>query len=256
MTNEAFSQLWKTYLAEENPGEAIIKHRTERAPLLNRLAGAVAEFLKAHGGVEPVRVLEVGCGTAIDSYLLASRFPASRVEVVATDIAPEALAVAAALAAHFPVPIRLERHDAFHLGFASGHFDLVFSQGVLEHFRDPFPALREQRRVLKPSGLLVVDVPQKYNLYTLYKRPRVRRGTWRYGWETQYSPRELKRLGQVLGLQVVDLFGYGSGLELSPRFPWLRSAVRFYNQLTHRVAQRWPVSHWLLLNVVAVYQVR
>jgi len=256
VANEAFSQLWKTFLAEESPVEAIAKHRTERSPLLDRLAGAVAWFLEAHGGVEPVRVLEVGCGTAIDSYLLAAQFATSKVEFVATDIAPEALAVAGALASHFPVPIRLECHDAFQLGFPDRHFDLVFSQGVLEHFADPLPALREQRRVLRPSGLLLVDVPQKYNLYTLYKRPRVRRGTWRYGWETEYSPRELRRLGQALGLELVDMFGYGSGLELSDRFPWLRAAVQHYNRLTHWVAHRLPVSHWLLLNVVAVYKIR
>ena len=49
--------------------------------------------------------------------------------------------------------------SAEHLPFPDGIFDLVFSQEVLEHVRDPFQAMREMKRVLKSSGLIYCQVP-------------------------------------------------------------------------------------------------
>lgn len=49
--------------------------------------------------------------------------------------------------------------NAESLPFADGIFDVVVSQEVLEHVRDPFRAMREMRRVLKPGGLIYCQVP-------------------------------------------------------------------------------------------------
>jgi len=68
----------------------------------------------------------------------------------------------------------------------------VFSQGVLEHFADPSAVMRDQVRVLKPDGVLVVDVPQKYNVYRLRKHAAMRAHRWPWGWETEYSVGELR----------------------------------------------------------------
>jgi SAM-dependent methyltransferase len=45
------------------------------------------------------------------------------------------------------------------LPFADGVFDVVVSQEVLEHVRNPFQAMREMGRVLKPGGLVYCQVP-------------------------------------------------------------------------------------------------
>lgn len=44
--------------------------------------------------------------------------------------------------------------DALKLPFRSGAFDLVFSQALLEHVRNPFAAVEEMRRVTRPGGTL------------------------------------------------------------------------------------------------------
>jgi SAM-dependent methyltransferase len=47
--------------------------------------------------------------------------------------------------------------DGHALPFADEVFDVVFSQAVMEHMRDPYLAAREIVRVLKPGGLVYVE---------------------------------------------------------------------------------------------------
>jgi len=44
--------------------------------------------------------------------------------------------------------------SALNLPFCDEAFDLVMSQEVVEHVRDPFQALREMRRVLRKGGIV------------------------------------------------------------------------------------------------------
>jgi len=177
-------------------------HRESRRPLLKLLATLLPEG-------RATQTLEVGCGTAIDSCLLATGFPA--LDAYACDLSEKAVQVARANAAAMDIRLRAFAGDLTALPFPDGSFDLVFSQGVLEHFRDPAPAMREQVRVLRDGGALVVDVPQKFNVYTLRKHQAMRGGAWPWGWETEYSARELREWAPRYGLKVAGAVGYQHG---------------------------------------------
>ena len=156
-------------------------------------------------GVARARVLEIGCGTAIDSYILAEK---SNAEITGIDLSVPSIKVAARCGAYFNRPILLAAADATRMPFASGTFDIVFSQGVVEHFRDPSAMLVEQLRVMKHGGILVINVPQKRTGYTRYKHSQMADGTWPWGWETEYSPGELRKLGRSYGLDPIAMIGY------------------------------------------------
>jgi SAM-dependent methyltransferase len=49
--------------------------------------------------------------------------------------------------------------DALALPFADGQFDVVLSQETVEHVPDPFRAVREAARVLRPGGTLYLQAP-------------------------------------------------------------------------------------------------
>jgi SAM-dependent methyltransferase len=49
--------------------------------------------------------------------------------------------------------------NALRLPFADGLFDLVISQEAVEHVPDPFQAVREMARVLRPGGRLYLQAP-------------------------------------------------------------------------------------------------
>ena len=75
---------------------------------------------------------------------------------------------------------RSRAHAAFGdvraLPFHDGALSVVLSGGLLEHFRDPAPVIREMARVLRPGGLFYADiVPRKVSLYRWAERERMRR---------------------------------------------------------------------------------
>lgn len=195
-----YESFWSHYSTDLHTQLSI--HRESRRPL-HRL---LAQHLPASG---TARILEVGCGTALDSCLLAQA--RSGMEAFALDLSQQAVAIAQRNAAQLGLPVRTLAADLTALPFPGESFDLVFSQGVLEHFTDPLPAVREQARVLRAGGVLVVDVPQKYNLYTLGKRRAMQAGRWPWGWETEYSVGELREWGQQINLEPIGAVGHQHG---------------------------------------------
>jgi len=102
------------------------------------------------------RVLDVGCGTGAFARLLAEAVGPEG-EVVGVDAAPEMVAYASRRA-RTTANCRFQVGAAESLAFPAGRFDVVVCSLVLHHLPEELrlPALREMRRVLGPSGRLLV----------------------------------------------------------------------------------------------------
>ena len=195
-----YDHIWKEF-PQGNDYRDYIAHRYEnRLPFYKALTANLSREGKRH------RVLELGCGTAIDLNVIAK--DNRDLSCFGSDISTKSILLSKEITRCFANHIQYFVGDTLSLPLKTGMFDLVFSQGLVEHFRDPASVVKEQARVLKTCGILIINVPQKFTGYTLMKRRRMRRNTWRLGWETEFSYRRLKILGASAGLREKEVFGY------------------------------------------------
>jgi SAM-dependent methyltransferase len=165
--------------------------------------GRLVREVLADGPVEGRVVMEIGAGSGRDLIALAKMGARG----VVLDYSPASLALVKAQAEAQGVPVLLVQADATRMPFRDGAIDVSFHQGLLEHFRDPMPLLRENARVTARGGRMVVDVPQTFHLYTLMKNALILLNRWFAGWETQFTPSQLERLCGATGLEVVRTYG-------------------------------------------------
>lgn len=149
------------------------------------------------------KILEVGAGSGRDSFQLAG----DQATVFVLDYAPKSLAIIQNMNDKNGSRLFCVQADAFKMPVPDETFDVVFHQGLLEHFRDPLPILKENYRVLKNGGLLLVDVPQKYHIYTAIKHFLIFFNKWFAGWETEFSINQLKNLMQSCGFAIRSQYG-------------------------------------------------
>lgn len=98
-----------------------------------------------------LRVLELGCGYRA-TQLMALRDRTKEATGVDLKIAPELRSVAGMVFHEGPIEETLPR-------LATDTFDVVLLISVLEHLREPSAALESVHRLLRPGGVLLVNVP-------------------------------------------------------------------------------------------------
>lgn len=96
-------------------------------------------------------VLDVGCGTGILLEALSSAEPQAKFTGI--DLSGAMLDVARR---RLGPTIDLSQAHAENLPFCEAAFDFVFSTNAFHFIHNPLAALREVRRVLKPSGTVVI----------------------------------------------------------------------------------------------------
>src|ERR1019366_1291014 len=148
--NGTWSKTWRITLAEFT-GERLIPGEVDIDLLNEHMARYHFAVRLARGK----RVLDAGCGAGYGSAELADVAES----VTAIDIAPEAVEYARA---HYALPnLAFEQASCIELPFVDGAFDLVVAFEVIEHLENWRGFLLEVRRVLAPSGQLIVSTPNR-----------------------------------------------------------------------------------------------
>ena len=127
-------------------------------------------------------ILDAGCGTGGN---LAHLPGAGR--RVGLDVSTDALACARKRNL-----TQLVRGTVASLPFAAASFDAAISTSVIYHqwVRDPAVALRELHRVLRPGGLLFLDVPAYASLASSHDVARCRSGCRSIAWAGRSARRD------------------------------------------------------------------
>lgn len=123
---------------EAYEGQARVRYELE--PYIEEFAG--------FSGAQGRRVLEIGVGLGADHQ----RFAQASADLYGIDLTARAIEHTHARLASFGLSSRLSVGDAEQLDFPDGHFDVVYSWGVLHHSPDTPKAVSEVHRVLKKGG--------------------------------------------------------------------------------------------------------
>lgn len=149
--------------------------------------------------------LDVGCGNG--SYLSFLKHHGWK--VMGVDLSKQAAATAKQ-----SLDIDVYVGELEDVAFPANSFDYVHMSHVLEHVTSPVDTLEKVRELLKPNGIVYVEVPNYESL-----RRKISGQYW-YAWETpkhlyMFSPRTLSRIFRECGLTiteietvVVDLFAW------------------------------------------------
>lgn len=126
--------------------------------------------------------------------------------------------------------VRIRPGELARLPYPAGTFDGYLSGGVIEHYENPRPLLREAKRVLKRGGYLFIDVPVVNRLRAVLA-PAYAGGPLL---EYRYTPRELKALLTECGFAIaagpipVDLTEHPDRfVGLYCDFPYMRGEQLF-----------------------------
>lgn len=205
------TERWKTYFDTHgafNP--QWLKSAVEHWGFHETLYGMIGRHC-----APPARLLDVGSGPGYSDFYLS----ALGYDVTGVDNEPSLVELATALAEKLNISARFEVADAFDLSPYYGKYDLVFSNGVLEHFdRDvTVTLLREQARC---ASKVLIQIPTKYTAQSDGITD-----------ERIYTIDELARIVQDAGMRVDARFGYGDLASTSANIALRRSLPR--------VAWRW-----------------
>ena len=152
------------------------------------------------------KILEIGCGSGGGLKQFKDHF------IVGLDISDEALKLSKKYTNN------LIRADLFKLPFKDESFDLVYSSGLLEHFKieKSKEAMMEIKRVTKKGGEIIIILPNSHcGWYRLFKKIMIKAKKWDFGYEEDYSVNKMKKLVNIPNLKIERFFGLQALLPLA-----------------------------------------
>lgn len=157
-------------------------------------------------------LLEPGAGSGRFGYYFSKRGQ----EVVVLDLSRNSIAMLKRLKTTSEGLLHVIRADILHMPLRDSRFDLVFNEGVVEHFTDPNSVLREMARVTANRGTVVFSVPHTLSFHTFARQvlsrffsASWRHKLWPYGFERSFSKNEVRQMLQLANLENVEVHGIG-----------------------------------------------
>ncbi|MDY6794607.1 MAG: class I SAM-dependent methyltransferase [Actinomycetota bacterium] len=155
------------------------------------------------------KVLNIGCSEPIDEVFWASIVG----EWHALDINRDAIEMAREMTSEALPPqlysrLKFITADVTDLDMDDESYDVVTSFSTIDHIpghENRAKAIIEMSRVLKRGGFLAITVPNKLDfIYSYRSNKSQKEGKAVFGYEYQFSPRELREMILDSGLEILD----------------------------------------------------
>ena len=174
----------------------------------------------SHVAAGATRLLDIGCGTGFFLAELLERHPGA----VGLDISHDMLKVSG----RYVHDARLVTGDAEQLPFGRAAFQAVFCKGSLHHTRDHVGFLSESRRVLEPTGVLIMSEPCNDNpLIRLARAVLYRKSPHFDEGDEGFTRRGIVDLCERAGYEVTRVRKYGVLAYTFAGFPDHLGILRF-----------------------------
>ena len=156
---------------------------------------------------EPVKIIELGCGTGYNTLQLTRLFPVSKVTLV--DANPKVLAIAEKKLANLGCEKEFLLQDLFSLHLDE-KYSIVHSQGLLEHY-----TLERRRKLIElhggllaANGVTIILVPTPSLIYRSWRGMLEMMHLWIYPDETAITRAEFTADLEYCDLQILKMRMY------------------------------------------------
>ncbi|UZE94270.1 MAG: class I SAM-dependent methyltransferase [Candidatus Pacearchaeota archaeon] len=163
-----------------------------------------AEIDKITSEFKPGKILDIGCGNC--RHLLP--FFKRGFDCYGIDFSSEMLKYAKEFSKKYDFKVKLKKAKAEKLPFKNKSFNYVLSVAVLHHLKkkEQEKAIKEIYRILKPGGIALVSVWNKYPLLSLFVKEKYEKWTVKgktyYRYFYMFTSWELKKLLKKNGFEI------------------------------------------------------
>lgn len=182
------------------------------------------QLFQEHVPLKNLTIVDLGCGEGN----LISLINNSENKIIGLDVAKNRLSIAQRK--NKSKNVSFQKHDLNEkLPFSDQTIDVVFAISVMEYIFDPYFLVKEIKRILKPNGVLILEVP---NIAFFPERIRLLFGYlpswpdaagWQGGRLHAFTQNSISELLKAEGFEVSKFSGVGFLLFLKNYWPSLLS---------------------------------
>ena len=188
---------WGSYASRNDPDRPLA-----RILFYNLLYHSCVNLLQVTKFSEAISILELGCGPSYIARRIAERYPTRRLVVVDND--PTMIEISKKVLRGLHCDVEIIEDDFFQTDLPE-RFDLVYSNGVVEHFDEPTRSLLLDIHAnhLDDGGYCLIHVPTPTLPYRFLRALSCQFGLWEHEDETPLPAEQLSREMTRTGLEVL-----------------------------------------------------
>jgi ubiquinone/menaquinone biosynthesis C-methylase UbiE len=146
-----------TNFHEDTAGENHFIDRASREYTIQQIKKNISTM------TQPV-ILEIGCSSGFMLNSIKNTFPHAM--LIGADVVKEPLEKLARKTQN----VCFLRFDLLNCPLPENSIDVIVMLNVLEHIKNDLGALKQVERILKPGGILLIEVPAGENLFDIYDK--------------------------------------------------------------------------------------